>query len=114
MSSRYIGFTKGVDHWWTRFLHPKINHCYLMTIDRGRVIVYEKGITEVKVYTIDEIDDKLGNDRLLRWNTVESEQGLFMLNTCVGHVKQLLGINRPFIWTPYQLYKYIGSKSWDS
>ena len=114
MSSRYIGFTKGVDHWWTRFLHRDINHCYLMTIDRGRVIVYEKGITEVKVYTIDEIDDKLGNDRLLRWNTVESEQGLFMLNTCVGHVKQLLGINRPFIWTPYQLYKYIGSKSWDS
>ncbi len=99
MSSRYIGFTKGVDHWWTRFLHPKINHCYLMTIDRGRVIVYEKGITEVKVYTIDEI---------------ESRQGLFMLNTCVGHIKQLLGINRPFIWTPYQLYKYIGSKSWDS
>ena len=114
VSSRYIGFTKGVDHWWTRFLHRDINHCYLMTIDRGRVIVYEKGITEVKVYTIDEIDDKLGNDRLLRWNTVESEQGLFMLNTCVGHVKQLLGINRPFIWTPYQLYKYIGSKSWDS
>ena len=36
-----------------------------MTIDRGRVIVYEKGITEVKVYTIDEIDDKLGNDDYL-------------------------------------------------
>ena len=76
--------------------------------------MYEKGITEVKVYTIDEIDDKLGNDRLLRWNTVESEQGLFMLKTCVGHVKQLLDINKPFIWTPYQLYKYKGSKSWDS
>tara|TARA_R110000822_G_scaffold235507_8_gene366350 strand:- start:139 stop:468 length:330 start_codon:yes stop_codon:yes gene_type:complete len=79
-----------------------------MTVDRGRIIVYEKGILEVKVYTIDEFDDKLGNDLLIRWDTVEAKQGLFMLNTCVGHIKQLLGINRPFIWTPYQLYRYLG------
>ena len=78
-----------------------------MRPDRGRIIIFEKGLAEVSVYTIDEIDD-IGNNRLLRWNKAESGQGLFMLNTCVGHIKQLLGINRPFIWTPYQLYKYIG------
>jgi hypothetical protein len=27
-----------------------------------------------------------------------------MLNTCVGHAKQILGINDPLILTPYQLY----------
>jgi hypothetical protein len=28
-----------------------------------------------------------------------------MLNTCVGHAKQILGINDPLILTPYQLFK---------
>jgi|GEM_PF-676934 len=27
--------------------------------------------------------------------------------TCVSFAKRILGIHAPFIWTPYQLYKYI-------
>ena len=115
MSSEiYVGFSSGIEHWWTKYLHKEINHCYLMMLDRGRVIVYEKGLTEVMVYTIDEISDKLGNDLLLKWEAAPTRQGLFMINTCVGHIKQILGINKPFIWTPYQLFKYLGRGQWDS
>lgn len=28
-------------------------------------------------------------------------------DTCVTIAKQVLGIHKPFIWTPYQLYKHI-------
>tara|TARA_R110000772_G_scaffold76435_1_gene165065 strand:+ start:170 stop:535 length:366 start_codon:yes stop_codon:yes gene_type:complete len=106
-SEIYVGFSRGINHWWTRYLHKEINHCYLMRLDRGRVIVYEKGIAEVMIYTIDKISDKLGKDLLIKWKQVEARQSLFMLNTCVGHAKQILGINKPFIWTPYQLSKYL-------
>lgn len=30
-------------------------------------------------------------------------------NTCVTICKQILGIRKPFIWSPYQLYKYLRS-----
>jgi hypothetical protein len=34
----------------------------------------------------------------------ECKRSPIMFNTCVGHVKQILGINNPLILTPYQLY----------
>jgi len=37
----------------------------------------------------------------------DNQRSLFMLNTCVGHIKQAIGIRNPFILTPYQLYKYL-------
>ena len=107
----YIVFTKGIDHWWTRFIHPTINHCYLMRPDRGRIIIFEKGLAEVKVYTIDEISDKLGNDLLIKWKPVEARQCLFMLNTCVGHIKQILGINKPFYLDTLSIIKIFKEKS---
>lgn len=31
-------------------------------------------------------------------------------DTCVTIAKQVLGIHSPFIWTPYQLYKYVNKE----
>lgn len=31
----------------------------------------------------------------------------FLQSTCVGMTKALIGIRNPFIFTPYQLYKYL-------
>jgi hypothetical protein len=33
----------------------------------------------------------------------------FSFLTCVGFAKRALGINKPFIWTPDQLYKYLAN-----
>jgi hypothetical protein len=72
-----------------------------MMADRGRWLIYGKTMHYVDLFTIDRQMDIVKIDRKT------ARQSLFMLNTCVGHVKQILGINRPFIWTPFQLYKYL-------
>jgi hypothetical protein len=107
VSDAYIVFTNDSGHWWSRFLHPFIKHCYLMIADRGRWLIYGKSMHYVDLFTIDRQPDKIEEVIIVKIDRKTARQSLFMLNTCVGHVKQILGINRPFIWTPYQLYKYL-------
>ena len=59
------------------------------------------------MYTTDDVTHVVENDIIVKAVVRESRRGLLMLNTCVGHTKQILGINKPFIWTPYQLYRYL-------
>ena len=95
-------------HWWSRFLHPQIKHCYVVVPSYdGAWIGYSKGADGLDVMVSDNVHDIAGDDLLVRSNAVRGKRGLFMLNTCVGHTKQVLGISKPFIWTPYQLYKYL-------
>ena len=68
-------------------------------------MIYAKTEHYVDVFTIDQQPDKI--DIIVKVDRKTTKQSLFMLNTCVGHIKQILGINQPFIWTPYQLYKYL-------
>ena len=103
--SVYIVFTKERRHWWVRFLHPEINHCYMLKPDHDRLIVYGKCLKSMDLYTIDSYKCIIGERLLVKAAPKEDRQGLFMLNTCVGNIKQYLGIRNPFIWTPYQLYK---------
>ncbi len=101
----YIVFDKSDDYWWTKLLHPIINHCYLIKQYNGRWIVYGKSWGVMDLYTTDSYSDILANSYIIKVKPTESNRGLFMLNTCVGQVKQYLGITNPFIWTPYQLFK---------
>jgi len=106
-NSVYAVFTTGNPHWWTSFLHPTINHCYLLKPDCGRWIVYGKAHKGFDLHTIESIDDRLGDSIIVKVNPEAVKQGLFMLNTCVGNIKQYTGIRKPFLWTPYQLLNYL-------
>jgi hypothetical protein len=106
-SDAYVVFTNDSGHWWSRFLHPFIKHCYIAIADRGRWIIYAKTLHYVDLFTIDRQMDKIEEVIIVKIDRKTTRQSLFMLNTCVGHAKQILGINRPFIWTPFQLYKYL-------
>ena len=103
----YIVFTKSQRHWWTCFLHDTINHCYLIKPDNGRWVVYGKAHKGMDLHTIDNHNDILVDSLVIRVEPKETKQGLFMLNTCVGNVKQYLGIKKPFLWTPFQLMNYL-------
>jgi len=103
--SVYIVFTKEQRHWWTRFLHPDITHCYMVKPDGDRLIVYGKSRKSMDLYTVKDISCIIGERLMIKAVPKEYKQGLFMLNTCVGNIKQYLGIRNPFIWTPYQLLK---------
>ena len=103
----YVVFGKDSGHWWSWMLHPTIRHCYVMKADKGRWINYAKSVQTIDLFTIDQTEHKIGTNIIRKARRRYARQGLFMLNTCVGHAKQILGINKPFIWTPYQLLKYL-------
>ena len=69
----------------------EITRIIISAVENGLIYPYE--------------DDSL-NKRMSKVKK-DGKKRLFMLNTCVGHVKQFLGINHPFVWTPYQLYKHM-------
>lgn len=74
----------------------------------------EKTGAGLSLFTIEDINSIINdNFILISYKAQESRNPLFMLNTCVGHTKQILGINKPFILTPYQLLKYLRKSKWD-
>ena len=103
-SDVYIVFTEDSGHWWSRFLHPFIQHCYVLIPDRGRWIIYGKTEQYFDLFTLDDQPFKLDEVIVVKATRKQTKRSLFMLNTCVGHAKQILGMNNPFILTPYQLY----------
>lgn len=103
----YVVFTPSRDHWWCRFLHPDYQHCYLLKAEAGRWIVYGKTTDGLDLFTLPDFSASAGNMVVVKAEVEDNQRGLFMLNTCVGHIKHALGIRNPFILTPYQLYKHL-------
>ncbi len=107
-SDVYVVFQDDLSNWWSPFLKKGIRHCYVVKPDRDKLIVCGKSTNVYDLYTIDTKNGIIGEDcYVLDYTPKKRKQCLFMLNTCVGHTKQILGINKPFIWTPYQLLKYL-------
>ena len=113
MSSKiYVVFNKDDNHWWTRFLHKEIQHCFVLKPLGYNYVVSQKTTSKFDLFTVSDKNDILDKPyRLMSCIQKKSPRGLLMLNTCVGHTKQMLGINKPFILTPYQLYKYLRSQN---
>ena len=106
-NSIYIVFTTGNSHWWTSFLHPTISHCYIIKPDGDRWLVYGKAHKGFDLFTVDSISAIIRDSTIIKVRPNKKGQSLFMINSCVGNVKQYLGVRHPFIWTPYQLMKYL-------
>jgi hypothetical protein len=95
-------------NWWSWMLKPGIRHCYVVKLDKESIVVLEKTKAGLSMFTMEDEKSIIGNNSILiSYKAQESRNPLFMLNTCVGHTKQILGINKPFILTPYQLLKYL-------
>ena len=103
----YVVFTKAKELGWMRhIIHKEISHCFLMWCDRGTWMAYDHSINELSVFTVDNPSDIIKESRIikLKMNQICWTWGL---NTCVSSVKRIVGINNPFILTPYQLFKRI-------
>jgi hypothetical protein len=107
-SDMFVVFTGDTGHWWSRFIREDMGHCYVIVPSNGKFIVAGKNTGKYELYNVDSINDIIGaNDITVGYKQEATSINLFALNTCVGNVKQMLGIKKPFIWTPYQLYKHI-------
>ena len=101
----YVVFGDDSGHWWSRWLHPSIRHCYVVKPDCGRWLRFARTHESYELYTESELCRN--HTIMLKWQMKPCKRGLFMLNTCVGHTKQALGINAWWVLTPYQLYRYM-------
>ena len=107
-SDIFVVFINDDGHWWSRFLHKEIKHCFVLKPNGQDYIVHGRTTEKFDLFTVTDKNAILDEPFIMMgYKQKPPVRGLFMLNTCVGHTKQLLGINRPFIWTPYQLYKYM-------
>ena len=66
--------------------------------------MYGKTVGSLDIFTVDDKPFTLDDVIVIKAKRKECKRSPIMLNTCVGHVKQILGINNPLILTPYQLY----------
>ena len=109
MSSKvYIVFEDDSEHWWSKLLKKGIRHCFLIKPVPNSYIIYGKSAKSFDLFTVSDQKSIIeGNYIIESYVPKECKRSLFMLNTCVGAVKQVVGINKPFIWTPYQLYRYL-------
>lgn len=104
-------------HWLARFLKPGFTHVGFLLAVGDYWVCIDPGIgtPDVQVPAASS-SDLASYYRAKGWHCVEVETGEieavgpFTLNTCVGVTKKFLGIRNPFIWTPFQLYKYISNK----
>jgi hypothetical protein len=85
-------------------------HCFVVLYADKHPVVIDP--------TVDKIDVLVEAQMFSRpWKeAVEVEIGndeftIFGLHTCVGHVKRVIGLNKWWIITPYQLYKELNRGS---
>jgi len=109
MSSKiYVVFEDDCNQWWSRFLKKGIKHCYVVKPTEKDFIIYGKNDNGVDLFTVEDLKSIIDKIYTIKsYVPVQRKRSLFMLNTCVGYTKQMLGINNPFILTPYQLLKYL-------
>ena len=89
--------------------------CYVIKPSGQGYIVFGKNRDGFDLFTTTDEKSIIDSNYMIRsYEPRAGKRPLFMLNTCVGHTKQILGIRNPFILTPYQLLKYMEKSKWDS
>ena len=117
----WVVFCAHTDLPWLRFLKSGFRHCFILLND-NQVWV---SIDPLSTHTDIQIHHHLGGDYdLPRWletqgfkvlsaeiNTSHTRPAPWMAFTCVEAIKRTLGIHRRFIFTPWQLYKFLKNKN---
>ena len=99
---------------WLKCLQDGFQHCFIMRRDFDSVwtvIQCNQLALEVQSYLIEDFatpyDFVAGATVIECEKSPKLSRGLFCHLNCVEVVKAVLGINKPFIFTPYQLYRWI-------
>lgn len=95
-------------------LKPGFCHCFCIMDDGEYRIVYDardgKPYTKAHLNTLDEMAEFYRGEG---FTVVETEMGdkpltaPLAIANCTGLVKAMCAIKAPFVWSPYQLFKFI-------
>ena len=102
-------------HWWDMYTRPKFRHCFIvMQAGTGTLQVNYGGRGISVIYGEEPIQEFLGRchaEGLTICTAFSCPNDVFRLKlelcTCVSIVKDILGIYSPWMYTPFQLYKYL-------
>ncbi len=112
----FVAFGGSPTHWWTKFLKKGFYHCFLI-LGNGREwyiidpVMHFTDFIVVKTHYIENFFIQKGY-RLIRTTPLLPQKISFFFRpcTCVETVRRFLGIQHPFLWTPYQLFCYLTKK----
>ena len=116
----WVGFAPEAEIWWLRILKKGYRHCFVCIKNNDHWTIIDPLSHSIDVETIEV--KKIKN--LPRYLT---DQGYIVMPfgdidphkkggrilgylSCVTIVKKILGLHSPFIFTPYQLAKYLHKK----
>ena len=115
----YVVFdTAHFDYWFSKRMKKGFTHCYAIKKSKGgyfwHIINPTRGSLELNLVPIEDyptIRDCVGyGPTIVSVKAIIDTQrfrGTICLFNCVEVVKALLGIKDMWLWTPYQLYKYL-------
>lgn len=107
----YLAFGKSkVPRWWNIFLKKDFQHCFYF-VQHGETWLRVDACKDSITVCIDSPADYIESHKLVKVSPKQANRSIITLSTCVSLCKKAIGIKKPFLWTPYQLYREV--KSWD-
>ncbi len=104
-----IGFSKKTSLFWTNLLCKQYKHCVVIFPASDEYILMQ--IATDGIHCIPLNDSGLYKLKSAGWVFLKthkhSNKKPICFISCVGFVKSVLGINKPFIWRPDDLFMYI-------
>lgn len=89
-----------------KFLHKDFKHCFVVLFTDEGVVKVDNSVDKWQVIPI-KPGTPINTEYYISVSVPvrDTEFSIFGLMTCVGVVKRIIGLNKPFILTPYQLFK---------
>lgn len=113
----WVVFSGETDIPWLKILKPGFRHCFVLMNDGQRWLSIDplSSYTEVLIYHhIDPCFDLpqwlLGRGYKIMKTDIDrahKKAAPVMIFSCVEVIKRLLGIHKRFVFTPYQLYRFL-------
>ena len=115
MQEAWAVFTGQTELWWLKFFKSGFRHCYVVLNDGKHWLSVDplSSYMDVAVHHLPAQFDlplwlaERGHKVVPAHVSREARQAPWMVFTCVEAVKRVLGIHNRFVFTPWQLYRYL-------
>lgn len=113
-----VVFSDQTDLWWLKFLRRGFRHCFVVIHINDRWIAIDPMAHFLEISLTDLPQDfdlalwfRESGMRVVETQILYPERRIYppFFLSCVEVVKRVLGLHRPFILTPAQLYKFLNN-----
>lgn len=102
------------NHWLDRWLHKEYRHCFVVVLSGDYWIMLDPTMHGPEIKVVADKDNKpdvFYQNCGYKVVSLDLKRKLVVypmtLSNCVGVVKAVLSIQKPFIFTPYQLWRHL-------